>query len=117
MSCDISNLTPAELQNLIAAANARIQETAAVHRADTRAKLMADAKAAGYDLYELFGIPNKSKPAKPRASTGGKSNLPAKYADPRNPSVTWVGRGKRPGWVKDYVNGGGQLSDLAIKAA
>ena len=113
---DISNLNPTQLKQLVADAQAREQAISAQHRADTRTRLLADAKDAGYDLYELFGIPRKSTPAKVRA-TGGKSNLPAKYADPSNPGTTWVGRGKRPRWVTDYLTGGGQLSDLAIKAA
>ena len=118
MSCatDISNLTPAELKQLVADAQAKIQEAEATKRANLRTEVTEYVKTSGYDIYELFGIQRKSTPAKVRA-TGGKSNLPAKYADPRNPGTTWVGRGKRPRWVTDYLTGGGQLSDLAIKAA
>lgn len=117
MSCiDISTLNPAELKQLVADAQAREQAIKVEHRANTRTELLEYAKAAGYDLYELFGIPTRSKPGKVRA-TRGKSNLPDKYADPRNPSVTWVGRGKRPAWVSDYVKGGGAISDLLINKA
>lgn len=38
-----------------------------------------------------------------------------KYANPKNPEITWSGAGKRPKWVAEHLTSGGQLEDLRIK--
>lgn len=43
-----------------------------------------------------------------------KSALPACYADPRDPSKTWCGRGRRPKWVVALLNNGHSLEDLRV---
>ncbi|KAK42937.1 DNA-binding protein [Caballeronia jiangsuensis] len=37
-----------------------------------------------------------------------------RYRDPANPFNTWSGRGKRPDWLKAYLEQGAQLSDFEI---
>lgn len=57
----------------------------------------------------------RNSSAKSEAST---SKLPAKYVNPANSAETWTGRGakaKRPKWVMDYINGGGNIEDCLIK--
>lgn len=45
-----------------------------------------------------------------------KPALEAKYVNPNDSSLTWHGgRGARPAWVNEYLNGGGQLVDIEIK--
>ncbi len=40
----------------------------------------------------------------------------ARYANPANTAQTWAGgKGKRPGWVRQHLENGGQLEDLLIK--
>ncbi len=40
----------------------------------------------------------------------------ARYANPANLSQTWPGgKGKRPGWVREHLERGGQLDDLLIR--
>lgn len=51
--------------------------------------------------------------------TGGKSGRKAakaapKYANPKDPSQTWSGRGRRPAWVIEHLDAGNGLDDLAI---
>jgi len=38
----------------------------------------------------------------------------AKYRDPANPFHTWSGRGKRPNWLKAYLEAGRTLADFEI---
>lgn len=67
--------------------------------------LSGKAKAAG------------AKPAGPakrkKRKAAAKSTAAAKYADGQG--NTWVGRGKRPQWLRDALAAGKQLSDFAIK--
>lgn len=37
-----------------------------------------------------------------------------RYRDPDNPFNTWVGRGKRPDWLRDYLQSGRDLSEFEI---
>ena len=39
---------------------------------------------------------------------------PARFANPDDPTQTWGGRGRRPGWVNDALAAGKSLEDLAI---
>ena len=72
-------------------------------RNDALKAIEAKAKEHGFTLSELSG---KAK-AKPKAS-------PPKYRHPENPSVTWSGRGRQPGWIKEGLAAGKSLEDYAI---
>lgn len=37
-----------------------------------------------------------------------------KYRHPQDASKTWAGRGTKPVWVRDHLENGGKLEDLAI---
>ncbi|WWL46348.1 H-NS histone family protein (plasmid) [Pseudomonas parakoreensis] len=39
----------------------------------------------------------------------------ARYRDPGNPFHTWSGRGKRPAWLKEYLDAGRQLAEFEIQ--
>ncbi len=68
--------------------------------------LSAKAKAEG---------PKADAPAKrkKRKSAAAKTPAVAKYGDGQG--NTWVGRGKRPQWLRDALAAGKQLSDFEIK--
>lgn len=50
----------------------------------------------------------QSRPVSARAT------VRPKYADPKDPSKTWTGRGRAPLWVVEYENAGGKRDDLLI---
>lgn len=50
--------------------------------------------------------------AKRRTMRSGKSSV-IRYRD--ESGNTWVGRGKRPGWLRDALAAGRQLTDFAVK--
>ena len=69
---------------------------------EMRAALAAAEKAAaefGFSLNEL---------------TAKRTKAPPKYAHPENPRKTWTGKGRPPNWVKEHVQAGKPLEDLAI---
>ncbi|MBO9790303.1 H-NS histone family protein [Xanthomonas phaseoli pv. dieffenbachiae] len=57
-------------------------------------------KCAGFEFVPLDA--EKAPRGKPR------------YRDPNNPFNTWVGRGKRPDWLRDYLQSGRDLSEFEI---
>lgn len=73
-------------------------------RADALAAAEAAAKKHGFSLADLTGGTKKS----------AKSPAPAKYAHPENPSTTWSGRGRQPGWIKEALKAGKSLDDFLI---
>ena len=58
-------------------------------RTELRNKVVALAEKAGVTVAELFGRGRK------RRSAG------VKYRHPKDPSLTWSGRGRRPKWLAD----------------
>jgi DNA-binding protein H-NS len=62
-------------------------------RSTIKQKLIDTAKAAGFDIHELFGNRRKGKVA-------------PKYCDPKNPANTWTGRGRMPRWMVAALKGG-----------
>ena len=65
-----------------------------------RAKMEEMAKASGFSVSELFGG---------RKSKGSK--IAPKYRNPKDPSQTWTGRGRRPNWI---VEAGGDMKRFLI---
>ena len=60
-------------------------------------------------------VPSKAAPIK-RRRRGSKAAKPAAVIKFRNDSGgAWVGRGKRPQWLRDAINSGKTLADFAVK--
>lgn len=79
-----------DLVALDAKINAAIEEKRVSERHETRAAMEEMARKLGFSLGELFGV-GRGK--------GGK--LAAKYRNPKDPSQTWSGRGRRPNWMSE----------------
>ncbi len=50
-----------------------------------------------------------------RRNTWIKKGMKAKYANPADPSETWVGIGKRPFWFRDAIKSGATAESMLIK--
>lgn len=74
-----------------------------------KARVEAEAvvKKHGFSLSEVLGAGGGRKQ---------KAQSAPRYAHPDNPSLTWSGRGRRPGWVNDALAAGKSLDDLKIGA-
>lgn len=110
MAVDLNDLNVSELTALVDQAKARIEQVKKQQYAELRRNLEAQARAAGFDIYDLFAA------QRGKAGEGGsvKGKVAAKYRHPDDPSKTWTGRGKRPHWVREALAGGTQLDLLAI---
>lgn len=107
MAVDLTQLSPKDLQALIAAAQDQLSEHTSKHRQATRDRIIAAAEEAGYDVGELFGFGTKIKGKRPAKVV--------KYRHRTDPVLTWGGRGKRPQWLHDWLAGGGSLEALLIE--
>jgi DNA-binding protein H-NS len=91
----LKELTTLQTRVAQAIAEKRIEE-----RSEVRAKMEELARASGFSVAELFG------------SKGGKRGKVApKYRNPKDPSQTWTGRGRRPTWM---VEAGGNIERFLI---
>lgn len=113
MSIDLSGLSVAELEKLIDSARARIEVVKRQKFSELRRSLEAQAREAGFDVYELFSGARGAKPVAAEAAT--KRPVAPKYRNPANHLQTWTGRGKQPHWVRDALAAGKNLDELAIK--
>jgi DNA-binding protein H-NS len=88
-----------ELVSLDAKIKAAIGEKRVSERHDLKAKMEELARASGFSVGELFGHKGK----------GGKGA--PKYRNPKDPSQTWTGRGRKPNWL---IEAGGNSDRFLI---
>ena len=64
------------------------------------------ANKYGFALDDLVGGAPKTK------KRAGKA--PAKFRHPGDPGKTWSGRGRKPQWIRDWEQSGGDLDKLRV---
>ncbi len=117
MAFDLDNFSAKELDSLIKQASKRKNSLSKRKPiAQVRKKLVAEAKAEGYSIAELFGGARAAAPRKSgtRRATGGSKVAP-KYRNPANPKETWTGRGLPPRWMSALIKKGKKREDFLIK--
>lgn len=77
-----------DLTSLQGKIEAAIEEKRVSERGEMRAKMEEMARASGFSVAELFG----------GRKMNGKKSAP-KFRNPKDPSQTWTGRGRRPNWM------------------
>ena len=100
----LDGLTVQELDALIAKAQAARQETRDRRRGELKGEIEGKLKAEGFTALEVLGAKLREKAAP----------LPAKYADPSDPSLTWSGKGRMPSWLQAKIDGGSSLKAFLI---
>ncbi len=121
MAVLLTDLTPAQLDQLISQAAARKKQ---LHKRKpigaVRTKIEAAAATAGYTIEELFGASSGKSQRATVSKTSGKApraggKVAPKYRNPDNAEQTWSGRGLRPVWLRDAMSArGAKLEDFAI---
>jgi DNA-binding protein H-NS len=95
-SKNLENMSYAELAKMQADIERVKIEKQNSERASVKQKLIDMAKAAGFELQELFG----------GAGRGKRGKVAAKYRDPNDTANTWTGRGRMPRWMTAATKGG-----------
>ncbi|SFY45441.1 DNA-binding protein H-NS [Paracoccus pantotrophus] len=102
---DLHALSLAELKQLeknVAKAIASFEDRRKA--CEARAGAEAVAKEHGFSLSDL---------AHAAPSREGAAPVP-QYRHPENPEITWSGRGRKPAWIAEGLEGGKSLEDFAI---
>lgn len=105
MSIGLTSLSVPELEQLVRDAGTQIEVVKRQQQSQLRRSLEAQARDAGYDVYELFGIDGSKSAKRVAAST---------YRNPKNPEQTWAGIGKRPEWIRAAINAGESLESMRV---
>lgn len=111
MAVQLDNLSIEELEKVINDARHLIEEKREEAVARARADIERIAASTGYSLEDLLGM------GKPRARAAVRAQKPVaeKYRNPRDPSQSWSGRGKRPRWLQDLLQQGATLESLQVR--
>lgn len=125
MSIDLSKLSSDELKTLgkniakeirvRAVREAKEAERAAAEKSKEVFLQMRDL-AAKHGLTVEDVLANGGRKRRRRGTgpvaTGPKSA--PKYRNPKDPSKTWTGKGRKPGWIAEALEKGKKLEDFAI---
>ena len=84
---------------------AHIEERKSQHLDDVRTKMEALAEASHMSIEEL------------QALLGQKKKKPPKYRNPDDAKQTWVGSGRKPGWLEKLLEDGHELKEFLIEKA
>lgn len=101
---DISNLSIAELKRLLVQIPKEIERRQKEEKSKVLKEIESIAAERGFALDELIG----ERPKKERAPVA------VKYRHPSNPDLNWTGRGRQPKWVVEFLQKGGNLSQLQV---
>lgn len=102
MKIDLTKLTDKELEKLRADVEKALKSRSTQRLGEARKAAEAAAKKYGYALGDLVGGARKTKKSAP------------KYRNPADATMTWTGRGRQPGWIKEALKAGKKLEDMAI---
>ena len=93
----------------IEALEARIADAkaAAVKEAKAEAKAKIDAilASSGLTIADLYPAAHRGK---------GRAKASVKYQNPKDPSQTWSGRGRKPNWLVEALKKGAKQDSFAV---
>jgi DNA-binding protein H-NS len=107
MTMDLSKLSLSELKKLQQDIEVLIANQGKEAVVKARKDILAIAQSVGLTVDQLLN----GKPAK------AVKKVTAQYQNPKNAAEQWTGRGRKPRWIIDAIEGGAKLEDLKTKAA
>jgi DNA-binding protein H-NS len=108
---DLSKLNLAELKDLQAQVGVEMKNREKSDMEKARTDINAIAQSLGLSLNDLLGTSEWK--GKVRKQTG---KVAVQYRNPQNASQEWTGRGRQPGWVKEFLASGKNLMSAKISS-
>jgi DNA-binding protein H-NS len=106
---DMSEMSAAELTQLIDEANALLGQKREEAKTELLQEMRAKATAIGIDISELVTSP-RTNVRKVRSDVG--KSLTAKYKSPNG--ETWTGRGRMPRWLSEAERSGKSREEFRV---
>lgn len=99
---ELSHYNLHELEQLLAAVSHEIQSRQKAERAKLREQVLALMRQHQLTAEEVLDTPRPRKVAA------------FKFVHPEHPEIQWTGRGRQPRWVREHLEAGHTLEQLAI---
>lgn len=99
---NLSNMNLADLRDLEEKTRREIKKREAEELLRAREEILSIAQKLGVPLKEILGAQARAKSTK----------ATVQYRHPQNSDLQWSGRGRKPGWVKQWVATGQALDAL-----
>lgn len=101
---ELSGMSLTELRNLQEKIKQETKKREVDDLAKAREQILAIAQSVGIPLKELIAGGVRSK----------TSHVAIRYRNPNDTTQHWTGRGRRPKWVKEWVDGGKEIDLLRV---
>ena len=105
MAIDLEKMSEKELKELRLRVDKAISTLGSRRLAAARQAAEEAAMKHGFSLSDLVAA---------KAGKATKSKSPAKFRNPADPAMTWSGKGRQPGWIKEGLAKGRTVGDFAI---
>ncbi|EIJ6113756.1 H-NS histone family protein [Salmonella enterica] len=92
---DLKNMSPDELRELRAQVDAELKKREAKEKQEARRKILEIANTHGINIADL-------------------ASKERQYRNPDNQWESWNGRGRKPKWVKEWLESGKSLEELEV---
>lgn len=103
---DLSNRSLAQLRTLDLQVSQELKRRHFQGLNEAREQIFRIARNAGVSLESLLSTTMSDKPKAERRA--------AIFRNPANPSQEWSGRGRKPHWIKEWVDSGKNLDDARL---
>ncbi len=103
-SIDLNELSYDELVRLQRSLNKAIESYGKRRKRQALDEVKSVATKHGFSLDELLG----------GSKGGSETKSVPRYRNPSNAAETWTGKGRKPGWVVNYLDNGGDLDNIRI---
>lgn len=103
---DLSKYSVSRLKTLQTEVDEELKKRHFLGISQAREQILHIAQSTGMSLQDLFSDSKK------KGST--KEPLAAKYRHPDDAQKEWSGRGRMPGWVKEWIASGKELSETKV---
>ncbi|MEL6598916.1 MAG: H-NS histone family protein [Pseudomonadota bacterium] len=117
MSIDLSKLTLVELKKLAASVEKAIATAEGKRLREARQAVEKISKEYGVPVTELLARGETPTPKKAPKKKKAKAVPQAKFRNPADPTKTWTGKGRRPGWYVEALENGVSEEDLLVSGA
>lgn len=107
---DLSNYSLAELRDLESKVKAEVKGRQAQELDNARKEILKIAESVGMPLELLMGS------VKGGGGKGDKrkQEVAVKFRHPDDSSKQWTGRGRQPGWIKEWEAAGNDIEKLRV---
>ena len=99
---NLSNMSLAELRDLEEKTKREIKTREVEELSRARDEIMSIAQKLGVPLKHILATQGKAKAGK----------TATQYQHPDNAALQWSGRGRKPGWIKQWLDAGNALESL-----